>query len=58
MVIHVLGQVWLGVKLSKNRVNTVIQAPGYFFFMLNSAEHEICPADKSRITNKCFLFTC
>ena len=27
------------------------------FFMLNSAEHEICPANKSQITNKFkFLF--
>ena len=26
------------------------------FFMLNSAEHEICPADKSQITNNCIFF--
>ena len=26
------------------------------FFMLNSAEHEICPADKSQITNNCNFF--
>ena len=23
------------------------------FFMLNSTEHEICPANKSQITNNC-----
>ena len=28
---------------------------GYIFFMLNSAEHEICPANKSQITNICEL---
>ena len=26
------------------------------FFMLNSAEHEICPANKSKITNDCKFF--
>ena len=26
------------------------------FFMLNSAEHEICPANKSQIANNCKLF--
>ena len=26
------------------------------FFMLNSAEHEICPANKSQITNKCKFY--
>ena len=26
------------------------------FFMLNSAEHEMCPANKSQITNKCVFF--
>ena len=26
------------------------------FFMLNSAEHEICPANKSQITNNCKFF--
>ena len=26
------------------------------FFMLNSAEHEICPAYKSLITNNCQFF--
>ena len=35
--------------------NTVFLKPGpeviIFFFMLNSAEHEICPANKSQITN-------
>ena len=25
--------------------------------MLNSTEHEICPANKSQITNKCKLFS-
>ena len=25
------------------------------FFMLNTAEHEICPANKSQITNNCKL---
>ena len=31
--------------------------PGYkMFFMLNSAEHEICPANKSQITNHCKFF--
>ena len=30
---------------------------GYnFFFMLNSTEHEILPADKSQITNNCKFF--
>ena len=24
--------------------------------MLNSAEHEICPADKSQITNNCNIY--
>ena len=27
-----------------------------FVFIFNSVEHEICPADKSKITNKCKLF--
>ena len=26
------------------------------FFMLDSAEHEICPANKSQITNNCKFF--
>ena len=26
------------------------------FFLLNSAEHEICPANKSQITNNCKFF--
>ena len=26
------------------------------FFMLKSAEHEICPANKSKISNKCKFF--
>ena len=26
------------------------------FFMLNSAENEICPANKSQITNNCKFF--
>ena len=26
------------------------------FFMLNSAEHEVCPANKSQITNNCIFF--
>ena len=26
------------------------------FFMLNSAEHEFCPANKSQITNNCIFF--
>ena len=26
------------------------------FFVLNSAEHEICPANKSQITNNCNFF--
>ena len=26
------------------------------FFMLNSAEHEICPVNKSQISNKCKFF--
>ena len=26
------------------------------FFMLNSAEHEICPVNKSQITNNCKFF--
>ena len=26
------------------------------FFMLNSDEHEICPPDKSQITNNCKFF--
>ena len=26
------------------------------FFMLNSAEHEICPANKSQITDNCKFF--
>ena len=26
------------------------------FFMLNSAEHEICPASKSQITDNCKFF--
>ena len=31
--------------------------PGYkTFFMLNSAKHEICPANKPRITNNGKLF--
>ena len=25
-------------------------------FVLNSAEHELCPADKSQITNNCKIF--
>ena len=33
------------------------RARGYkTFFMLNSAEHEICPANKSHITNNCKFF--
>ena len=32
-------------------------ARGYkTFFMLNSAEHEICPANKSQITDNCKFF--
>ena len=31
--------------------------PGYkMIFMLNSAEHKICPANKSQITNNCKFF--
>ena len=26
------------------------------FFMLNPAEHEICPGNKSQITNTCQVF--
>ena len=33
------------------------QARGYkTFFMLNSAEHEICPANKSQMTQNCKNF--
>ena len=33
-------------------------ARGYkTFFMLHSAEHEICPANKSQITNNCNFFS-
>ena len=28
----------------------------YIFFMLNLAEHDICPANKSQITNRCKFF--
>ena len=32
------------------------RTPGYnFFFKLNSDEHEICPANKTQITNNCKL---
>ena len=35
----------------------LIRSRGYkTIFMLNSAEHEICAANKSQITNKCILF--
>ena len=34
-----------------------IRPQGYkTFFMLNSTEHEICPANKSQITNNCKFF--
>ena len=37
--------------------NTVNWPRGYkTFFMLNSAEHEICPADKYQITKQCNFF--
>ena len=36
---------------------TVIRPRGYkTFFMLNSAEHEICPANKYQIANNCYFF--
>ena len=39
------------------RIWHLIWPRGYkTFFMLNSAEHEICPANKSQITDNCKFF--
>ena len=54
-VFKYLGWVWYGdngIDLS-----ALIWSQGYkTFFMFNSAEHEICPANKSKITNDCKFF--
>ena len=58
---------WSGATLCKGTVypgsagqrlwKVYIWAQVYFnFFMLNSDEHEICPANKSQTTNNCKFF--
>ena len=44
-------------NLKSTTVENGIRPRGYkTFFMLNSAEHEICPANKSQITDNCKFF--
>ena len=38
------------------RVNNIWPRGYKLFFMLNSAEHEICPANKTQLTNNCKIF--
>ena len=54
------GITWAGpsekASSNINKMNR-FRARGYkTFFMLNSAEHEICPANISQITNNCKFF--
>ena len=45
------------IKLSSEYSLSGDQAQGYkTFFMLNSAEHEICSANKSQVTNNSKIF--
>ena len=47
----------LGLHCLPITLSWVSRARGYkTFFMLNSAEHEICPANISQITDNCKFF--
>ena len=53
---------YLPLGIIDSLCSVIVAFPGHLpqgyktFFMLNSAEHEFCPANKSQITNNCKFF--